>query len=174
MPMTTTLYGCDSDNIHKYLWQYECAFKVLYNNYSSSCRTTIPMLFILRHWVELYFKLSILKMSKFSKSNSLTSHLNDIHDIRKLKNGFFEHYNILKKENPAYFSEDKKYLPDFEKLIEFFIQFDNQSFSFRYHEDKIGNQSFSSEQEIDIKDIGQFYTTASLVFEVASYIYSEE
>ena len=162
-----TLYGCDIDNIDKYIFQYENAFNLLYKNNSTFNPVMLPMLFTLRQVLELSLKKVILNLSNLSGSNSLLSKLNTTHDIQKLYNGFLEHYNLVKNNDPSFFSEDQEHLGNLKLLMDFFIKFDNKSYALRYPEDTKGINSFDDDI-IDISQLKNLYDKSIIVFDVTS------
>jgi len=109
------LYSEDLDNNFKYAWQYQEAYEILVKKHHGGSHLSMPILFTLRHYLELILKANIEYLSFFSESDAMLSKLNKEHKLVQLSNAFLQHYNLakIKTENTI---EDDLWLRDFKIL----------------------------------------------------------
>ena len=145
-----------------YAFGYSKAFELLYESKAPIDTIVHPMMFTLRHYLELILKANIEYFAKFSGSNCLVPKLTTTHEIEKLANAFIEHWNLVKKRAKITV-DDTVYFESFNKLISIFKQLDDKSFSFRFAHDKQGNKSFEWIDQIDIYKIKNIYDVAKVL-----------
>ena len=81
----------------KYAIQYKSAFEILYNSINTDIvidSIALPLMYTLRHYLELILKANIEYFSKFSQSASMVDKNNE-HKLIPLKNAFQKHWNIV-------------------------------------------------------------------------------
>ncbi len=145
-----------------YAFQYSEAFELLYKSNAPVDTIVHPLMFTLRHYLELILKANIEYFGKFSGSDCLIQRLAETHEITKLANGFKEHWTLVKKRAGLKI-DDSVYFNDFDKLIDIFTKLDDKSFSFRFASDKKGNKSFEWIDKIDIYEMKQLYEQAKIL-----------
>lgn len=156
------LYREDLNNNFKYAWQYQEAYEILIKNHHGGSHLSMPILFTLRHYLELILKANIKYLSSLSKSDVMLKKLNDEHKLVSLSNAFLQHYTLAKKAL-NYDNQDKSHLEDFKLFKDIFIELDNYSSTFRYPHDKDGNILLPIEsRNIGIK-INQVYEKATFL-----------
>ncbi len=167
------LYPEDLDNNFKYALQYQEAYEVLVKKHQGGSHLSMPILFTLRHYLELILKANIEYLSFFSNSNVMLKNLNDEHRLEQLSNAFLEHYHLAKKEtkNPI---EDELWIKDFMTLKNLFIELDNYSYVFRYPHDKEGGVSLPSDSENIGARIDSVYEKATIFLDTMSEIFPKE
>ena len=142
------LYYCDINSLFKYAYQYQEAFEILVKKHKGGSHLILPILFTLRHYLELILKANIKHLSQFSNSKSMLNKIHSEHKLTSLSNSFLEHYKLSKKEL-GYTQDDSEYITRFKLLSNFFERIDNMSYTFRYPTDKNGNSTI----DIDYVDI---------------------
>lgn len=145
-----------------YAFQYSEAFELLYKSNVPVDTIVHPLMFTIRHYLELILKANIEYFGKFSGSDCLMQKLAETHEITKLANGFKEHW-ILAKKRVGLKIDDSLYFKNFDKLIDLVKKLDDKSFSFRFASDKHGNKSFEWIDKIDIYEIKQLYEQAKIL-----------
>ena len=164
------LYPEDLDNNFKYAWQYQEAYVVLVKKHQGGSHLSMPILFALRHYLELILKANIKYLSLFSKSNVMLDKLNNEHKLVQLSNAFLEHYKLAKIMTETTI-EDKLWIEDFKKLKELFIELDNDSYAFRYSYDKNGSVSLPVDSENIGEKINKVYEGATIFLDTMSEIF---
>jgi len=91
------LYREDLDNNFKYALQYQEAYEILVKKHRGGSHLSMPILFTLRHYLELILKANIEYLSNFSGSNAMLNRLSNEHGLKTLSDAFIEHYNLTKK-----------------------------------------------------------------------------
>ena len=154
-----------------YLNSYQKAFDILIEDIEKNDlyvdRIAYPMLFMVRHSLELGFKANIRYFQTYSEKNDLAN--SDSHNLKKLFEGFKIHIketikNLKTKYSIEVEKEDIKefnhYCNEVEKLTNEFEILDNGSFSFRYPIDKSNNKVFNTNDKINLLDVKELFDKA--------------
>lgn len=132
-----------------YAMQYERAFEILYLSNESVDRIALPMLYSLRHYIEVILKYNIDYFHEYSGSNSMVNKTE--HKLVPLANAFKEHWTIVVKKFSLTVAYDEKYFSELFKLIDKLNNLDKYSTSFRYSHDKNNQRQFDRLKTIDIR-----------------------
>ncbi len=144
--------GMHSGSNIVYAMQYKEAFDTLYNSEKAVDTIALPMMFLMRHYLELILKYNIKYFNEFSDTDFLIGRLNSVHSLEKLADGFKQHWNsVVQKHNIDI--DDSQYILDFEDLINFLHRLDKFSMSFRYSHDKNDEKNFEHMETLNIKEI---------------------
>lgn len=144
--------GMHSGSNIVYAMQYKEAFDTLYNSKKAVDTIALPMMFLMRHYLELILKYNIKYLNEFSDTNFLIGSLNSVHSLEQLADGFKQHWNsVVQKHNIDI--DDSQYILDFENLIDFLHNLDKFSMSFRYSHDKNDEKNFEHMRTLNIKEI---------------------
>lgn len=155
--------GYSSNDNGVYANQYMEAFEFLFNNRNSLTGAgrlvDLPLLFLLRHSIEVILKYNIDYFKDYSGSQELVNDLNKTHDIRKLYNAFIIHLNAsFTNAEQSIHEQINTMKGSLDKLIDNIEKLDKDSLSFRYAFDKKNNKTLNDGVTIDlIKDIWEPY-----------------
>lgn len=144
--------GMHSNTNDTYAMQYKEAFDTLYESSKSVDIIALPMMFLMRHYLELILKSNIMYFSEFSESKSMLKNIKSEHKLKSLANAFQEHWNLVVKKYKLKI-DDKKYIESFKTFIELMDQLDKYSMSFRYSHDKDDEKHFEWGETLDIYSI---------------------
>lgn len=144
--------GMHSNTNDTYAMQYKEAFDTLYESSKSVDTIALPMMFLMRHYLELILKSNIMYFSEFSESISMLKNIKSEHKLKSLANAFQEHWNLVVKKYKLKI-DDKKYIESFKTFIELMDQLDKYSMSFRYSHDKDDEKHFEWGETLDIYSI---------------------
>lgn len=144
--------GMHSNTNDTYAIQYKEAFDTLYESSKSVDTIALPMMFLMRHYLELILKSNIMYFSEFSESKSMLKNIKSEHKLKSLANAFQEHWNLVVKKYKLKI-DDKKYIESFKTFIELMDQLDKYSMSFRYSHDKDDEKHFEWGETLDIYSI---------------------
>lgn len=167
-----------------YLRSYENAFKVLIDNVNNSGYhvdyLAYPILFTVRHSLELGFKSNIRYFSKYSEK---IDHINsNSHNLKELYNGFKIHVlESIKKLKEKYdievdnedLEEFKVYCKTVDSLVNRFDTLDNSSFCFRYPLDKNNKRVFQHTDKVNILDIKELFEKAMILLHHTADLFSK-
>lgn len=116
-----------------------------------------PLLFLIRHCLELGFKANILKLETVSNAKpKLTFKGGNSHSLENLYNIFKAHLIEIQKTHDIEASVKdaiEKYLQETEELKNTLHQLDKGSYNFRYPVDTEGNYNFEWDTDVNIADI---------------------
>ncbi len=116
-----------------------------------------PLMFLIRHCLELGFKANILKLETVSNARpSLKFKDGDGHSLENLYDIFKAHLIEIQTINDIEQSITDtiaNYLNDTEKLKNTLHQLDKGSYNFRYPVDTEGNFNFEWDEQVNIADI---------------------
>jgi hypothetical protein len=121
----------------------------------------LPLLFLIRHSLEIALKANILKFEKVNHDvEKIKLKGTKYHSIENLFNKFKEHLNKIKKgfnieRNIVVQIDD--YLEKCTPMVTKFQKLDKGSFNFRYPVDTNGNYNFAWDTRINISDIIDLY-----------------
>lgn len=144
--------GIHSGSNVVYAMQYKEAFNTLYHSDKPVDTIALPMMFLMRHYLELILKYNIKYFNKFSDTNFLIGSLNSVHSLEKLADGFKQHWNSVVKKHEIDV-DDAQYISDFENLINFLHSLDEFSMSFRYSHNKNDDKNFEHSETLNIKEV---------------------
>ncbi len=138
------LIGNDYDDYSLAL-QYQRAYKILLVSDNSIDTIAMPILYLLRHYLELLLKINIQYFSKYSGSNNLLHNLDNTHGLKTLENSFTEHYKLATKHHSLNITRQDIDISKhaLSKLIDKFSSIDSYSQSFRY----VYNKKAKSDEE---------------------------
>jgi hypothetical protein len=135
-----------------YSMQYKEAFDTLYESSKPVDTIALPMMFLMRHYLELILKFNIKYFSKFSESEYMLTKIKSEHKLEALADSFQQHWKlVVKKYNLGI--NDKEYIKKFQNLIVLMHQLDAYSMSFRYSHDKDNKEHFEWQDTLDIYSI---------------------
>lgn len=151
--------GMSSHNNFKYAIQYKSAFEILYNSINNNIvvdSIALPLMYTLRHYLELILKANIEYFSKFSESKNMVDNSN--HKLIPLKNSFQEHWNIIVVKYKIKI-DDEIYFERLDKLIKIIDKIDQHSMSFRYshNNNNIKVKHFDWLKQLDIYFIKKLF-----------------
>ncbi len=122
---------------------------------------SLPLLFLIRHSLELGLKSNILRLEDVNKNVSkIKLSGKKYHSLKILYNKFVQHLNVIKKEkkiSQKTRDEIEEYLIQFEPLKDIFHNLDEGSFNFRYPVDTNGKMNFDWDETINVADIIDMY-----------------
>lgn len=141
--------GMHSNSNITYAMQYKEAFDTLYESSKPVDTIALPMMFLLRHYLELILKSNIMYFSEFSESKAMLENIKSEHKLKSLANAFQEHWNLVVKKYKLKI-DDSKYIQSFKILIELMDELDKYSMSFRYSHNKDDDKHFEWGDTLDI------------------------
>jgi len=144
--------GMHSNSNITYAMQYKEAFDTLYNSSKPVDTIALPMMFLMRHYLELILKSNIIYFSEFSESKSMLKKINSEHKLKPLANAFQEHWKLVVKKYKIKI-DDNKYIKNFKIFIELMDKLDKYSMSFRYSHDQEDDGHFEWGETLDIYSI---------------------
>ncbi|MFT3742294.1 MAG: hypothetical protein QM752_06475 [Gammaproteobacteria bacterium] len=144
----------------------------------------LPLLFIMRHTLELGFKAAISWFSQYSEENDGIPTLENTHKLNDLFNCFKIHIKGAIKEaegrgikfNPAIIKEFDSLCENANELLNTLKPFDEESLGFRYHRGKDKELFFKCDDTLNLLDLLTLYDEtrkllyySEAVFENVSY-----
>ncbi|WP_143103989.1 hypothetical protein [Thermoflavifilum thermophilum] len=157
-----------------YLESYKSAFEVLMDKvYQSGFHVdtlAIPILFIVRHCMELGFKANIRYFIKYSEKNDFKEART--HNLEKLYVAFKQHIlDTIKNLKDKYrievektdIEELNKYFDEVNKLINTFYLLDKNSYGFRYPFVKKNNILIDDKETINLLDVKDLFEKSMLL-----------
>ena len=165
------------------LIEYIYAVDILYKN-TTSDKISAPLLYLVRHSIEIGLKSTILYLCEKSELNSMcTEGKLHGHKLPRLYNCFNQHWqNIIKKYDLKYqgetvkdiINDTDKYNKELKELIDFFDQYDQESTLFRYGNKKpieieqkysfLENEYSGTVALIDVDKFIEKYKDSMLIF----------
>lgn len=122
---------------------------------------SLPLLFMIRHSIEIGLKANILKLQEINPSIEVIKLSGThSHSIEILYRKFEGHLKLILKSfelQESIVKEIHSYLNNFEPLKEKLHKLDKGSFNFRYPVDTKGNYNFNWDKEVNIADIVNLY-----------------
>lgn len=151
-----------------YLGAYQRAVDILFLEIKArNCPVntiSYPLLFLVRHSLEIGYKLNINYLSRYS---GLDDKVNwDKHNLIELHQAFKTHFMAVVKELDVdqYVVDDfNSYYSEVEKLTRTFNDLDRGSYSFRYPVDKKQKEVFKHEDTINLLDVKDLYDKALIL-----------
>ncbi len=168
----TSHIGMHSNDNFVYATQYEKAFKVLYNSKEAIDTIALPLLYLLRHYIELSLKANIEYLSEFSGSKAKVKDTE--HILQPLANAFREHWTIVVKKYSIKETESKDYFLVLYELVSILEEFDQSSMSFRYSHDTDTNKHFEWMTTIDISNIVKLYDKARILLNFSIDLFDDQ
>lgn len=144
--------GIFSFSNEDYIIQFQNAFEILFKEekWDTITQTTLPMFYLLRHYLEISFKRNIEYFQEKSDENKFEK-LNLTHNIKYLYDEFLKHLNSSfdKFDLSLELQEQlKTYKENLKNLTRYIIDMDNSGFAFRYCFD---NKSSNKQPPVDNK-----------------------
>jgi len=147
-----------------YYGQYKNAIDELVNGIEKNIpidTISLPLLFMIRHSIELGLKANILKLQEANPTiEEIKLSGTKSHSIEILYNKFEEHLNLITKSyeiRESIQEEISNYLKNFEPLKDKLHKLDKCSFNFRYPVDTKGNYNFNWDKKENIAEIINLY-----------------
>lgn len=146
-------------------WSYYVQYRKVVRDIAESIQNgtnsidgiSLPLLFSIRHCVELGLKANILEFEKLNnKILKLKLNGKGSHSLEMLYNRFIDHLKAYKNKYPLSIElEDqlKEYLSKFETLKDRLHKLDQNSFNFRYPVDTNGKYNFTWTIKENLMDI---------------------
>lgn len=163
-----------------YAVQYQEAFVFLFNNRNNakaeSKNIDLPLLYLLRHYLELSFKYNIEYFKDYSGKKDYLKQLN-YHYLDCLFLAFRLHFNESLKRvscNKELKNEIKTYFIELKKLVDTLSKLDNSGESFRYSDNKKGVININSDVKINlIEEIGKPYENSKNLLDYSINVYED-
>jgi hypothetical protein len=165
---TGSLIGQSSDNDFRIALHYEDAAKILYESNAYQDGIVLPVLFLIRQYLELILKYNIRKLNKISSCNDLITRLNREHGLVKIHGAFIAHYNSVKALKNITDTKDAKYLSSLKDLVSKISILDSGSQGFRYSENRDGEKIIDPQEMYDLEE------TFDLLEKISDFISSIE
>ncbi|MFA0195446.1 hypothetical protein AB4454_12115 [Vibrio artabrorum] len=146
--------GMSSSCNFTYAIQYQNAYEILYKSEAPVDTIALPMLYSMRHYLELSLKSNIEYFHEFSGSKNMVG--KTVHTLTSLSNAFQEHWK-LSKSNFNVVVDDRPLLQDFIMLIKELDSIDSYAISFRYSHDRNRNKNFEWIDTIDIHYLNELF-----------------
>lgn len=146
--------GMSSNCNFTYASQYQNAYEILYNSNTPVDTIALPMLYSMRHYLELVMKYNVEYFHEFSGSRDMVG--KTVHTLTKLSVAFKVHWKLV-KERFNITVDDKSLIEDFTKLIQELDKIDNLAISFRYSHDREKNKNFEWSDTIDIHALNKLF-----------------
>ena len=170
-----------SQNTASYAVQYANAFETLFKQRQGLLGNTtktsdLPMLFLLRHYLEISLKNNIEYFRKFSELSDKLN-LNVEHNLMELNNIFIMHIlntSTLWNIDTNLMTQINRYIYNLEKLINLISKVDPKSFSFRYsHSNKNNNKNIPVGLILDLYTIGKLYKDSKDILDYSIDIFQD-
>jgi hypothetical protein len=165
---------------YRYYGEYSLAIKNLLEGSEDSQSTVLalPVLFLIRHSLELAFKMNLVELEKVSgEKANLKFHGKDSHVLHKLHHEFQKQVELIFKKAKApqtlrkEFNKRNIQLKDFRQI---FDKLDEWSFAFRYPVTPDGKtKSFKPEDQINIADIIPVYEETQTILKYTTDVIDE-
>jgi len=121
--------GMSSDSNYTYAMQYKKSFNILYDANEAVDTIALPMLYSLRHYLELILKANIEYFYEFSELDDMVN--TQEHKLFPLAHAFEKHWKkVILKFNIDI--DDLEYFKNLYKLLEIINLLDKNSMGFRY------------------------------------------
>lgn len=127
--------GMHSHDNFEYATQYKKAFFTLYESGQSIDTIALPMMFLLRHYLELALKYNIGYFQEFSGLDCKNIDLQKEHKVEPLSNCFREHLKNVFDKIKIPKEETLEYFIALDGLVNILNHLDKHSMSFRYSHD---------------------------------------
>lgn len=152
--------GMHSNNNYVYASQYETAFKILYKSDTPVDIIALPLLYNLRHYVELMLKYNIQYLYDFSGSKRVLKKVN--HKLMPLLDLFKDYWELVKLRYDIQ-ANDVDLTSNLEKLINKLDEIDENAMSFRYSHDKKDVKLFKWQDKVDVYELYNLYERAKIM-----------
>jgi len=165
--------GMHSKSNITYAMQYKTAFNILYESDAPVDTIALPMMFLMRHYLEVTLKYNIKYFSNFSYSDSMVSRLPNEHKLEPLANAFREHWGLVVKKYKLKI-DDKEYISHFQDLIKLMNEIDKYSMSFRYSHDKDNTKHFKWDEVLDIYTLKKLFDKVTPFLDYSMEVFYEQ
>ena len=161
-----------------YAVQFQNAFEILLKeeNGDNITLTTLPLFYLLRHYLELALKCNIKYFQKHSGLEEFKD-LNKTHVLSKLCNELEKHIEASFSKINLDDAVKEQYSDlgiDLKRLISNISKLDDDGFAFRYSYDKNGNRNLDNNMIINLQDmILKYYEKASKFLNYSILVYED-
>ena len=124
----------------EYAIQYKKAFLTLYESNQSIDTIALPMMFLVRHYLELALKYNIEYFHEFSDLGCNDLDLQKEHKLQPLSNCFCKHFKNIFDKIDIPQKKTLEYFIALDELVNILNRLDKQSMSFRYSHNKKNTQ----------------------------------
>lgn len=152
--------GMHSNNNYVYASQYATAFEILYKSDTPVDVIALPLLYNLRHYVELILKYNIQYLYDFSGSKRVLKKVN--HKLMPLLDLFKDYWRLVKRRYNIQVN-DTDLMSDLEELIKKIDKIDENAMSFRYSHDRKDAKLFEWQDKIDVYELYSLYERAKIM-----------
>lgn len=152
--------GIHSNNNYVYGSQYATAFEVLYKSNTPVDTIALPLLYNLRHYLELMLKYNIQYLEEFSSSKRKLVKIN--HKLMPLLD-LFEHYWEQVKLRYCIQTNDVELTSSLNELVKKLDKVDENAMSFRYSHDRKDLKLFEWKDKVDIYELYNLYERAKIM-----------
>lgn len=149
----------------KYLGTYERAIEILFEEIESrhlpANAISYPLLFLVRHSLELGYKMNINYLAKYSELDEKVNW--NRHYLIELHEAFRLHFMAVVSNlgvGQDIVDEFNRYCSEVEALTSTFNDIDRGSYSFRYPVDTDQNEVFHYDETINLLDVKELYDKA--------------
>ena len=163
--------GMSSDNNFVYAMQYYTSFEILYDSNAAVDTIALPLLYTMRHYLELIMKYNIEYFHEFSGSNNMVGKA--IHTLSSLHNAFKEHWLLVKRRFNIK-TYDTKLLSSLSELIDKLNEVDSYAVSFRYSHNKNKDKNFSWLDAINIYELKILLDDARILLNHSIDVFDDE
>lgn len=151
----------------RYFFTYEQAINALFAeiaaNKTSPNQVSFPLLYLIRHCLELGYKANINYLVQYSDKDSMAGE--KTHNLVALHAAFKEHFLTVAKKSHAEpaIEEFNKYCEKLERLLHIFELFDKKSDAFRYPINNKGKNHFEWNDKIDLLQVKTLFDEAMVL-----------
>lgn len=163
--------GMSSNNNFVYAMQYYASFEILYDSNAPVDTIALPLLYSMRHYLELILKYNIEYFHEFSGSKSMVG--KPVHTLSSLANAFKEHW-LLAKQRFNIKIDDTNLLSSFSKLIVELSKMDDYAVSFRHSHNKNKDKNFSWLDTVNIYELKILLDDARLLLNHSTDVFNGE
>ncbi|MFZ2844788.1 hypothetical protein [Psychrobacter sp.] len=163
--------GMSSDNNFVYAMQYYTSFEIMYDSNAPVDTIALPLLYAMRHYLELILKYNIEYFYEFSGSKNMVG--KSVHTLSSLANAFKEHWQLAKQRFNIKI-DDTNLLSGFSKLIVELSKMDDYAVSFRYSHNRNKDKNFSWLDTVNIYELKILLDDARLLLNHSTDIFNDE
>ena len=162
--------GISSNSNFTYAMQYQRSYEILYKSDAPVDTIALPMLYSMRHYLELVLKFNIEYFHEFSGSRNMVG--KSVHTLSSLSNAFKEHWSRTKKAFNITV-DDKKFMVSFLELVNELEKIDDYAISFRYSHDREQNKNFDWLDTIDIYKLNGLFEETKILLDYSIDVFED-
>jgi len=157
----------DWDN---YYWEYTSTVETLIENYNVADDVVLPLLFLMRHTLELAFKMNLIRLEKLSEENAkLNFKGKSGHSLGGLHSEFERQLQIIFAKHKINMDLQSEFLyanTILKEYADIFNRLDNWSYAFRYPVQNDGStNNFKDSSNLNIADLIPTFKKTQLILE---------